>query len=62
MSSPSQAARELLADQIAAGGRAWTNAAETVRAGYENIWITPALAAIDRALDMTRDQASEPTT
>lgn len=48
-------ARNLLADEIGARGPAWRPAADSVRAGYENIWITPALAAIDKALNMDRD-------
>jgi hypothetical protein len=58
---PSQAARDLLADEIAAQGPAWANAASSIRGGnYANVWITAALAAIDLALDIDRDQASEP--
>ena len=52
---PSQEARELLADHIAAQGPAWANSAESVRAGFSNIWIGPALAAIDEALDLDRE-------
>lgn len=56
MSRPaSPQARNLLADEIAARGSAWRNSAEAVRAGYENHWITPALAAIDKALNTDRD-------
>lgn len=57
---PSQAARDLLADEIEAQGPAWANAAANVRSGFSNIWIDPALRAIDLALDIDRDQASEP--
>lgn len=46
----SAAARDLYADQVAAQGPAWANLAGNIRAGFENIWITPALKAIDHAL------------
>ena len=45
-----QAARDRLADEIAAQGPALSNLAGNVRAGFENFWITPALQAIERLL------------
>lgn len=49
-------ARQRLASEIAATGPGYANAAASVRAGYENFWITPALRAIDAALDQGREQ------
>lgn len=40
-------AREALADAIADQGSAWANTAESVRAGFTNVWIKPALDAIE---------------
>jgi hypothetical protein len=49
-------ARELYAQAIGAQGPAWANTAHLLRTGFENVWITPALVAIDRALDHGRQQ------
>jgi hypothetical protein len=43
-------ARAMLADAIEAQGPSWHNAAASVRAGFSNVWIAPALEAIARAL------------
>ncbi|MDZ7824517.1 MAG: hypothetical protein U5K75_11105 [Ahrensia sp.] len=46
-------ARDLLADAIEGQGPLWQNAARSVRAGFSNVWIIPALQAITRALTET---------
>ncbi len=48
-------ARDALADAVAAQGPAWRNAAENIRAGFENVWITPALAVITRLIEQVGD-------
>lgn len=45
-----KAARELYAQQLERQGPAWTNAANSVRAGYENSWIAAGIAAIEAVL------------
>lgn len=42
-------AREFLAQAIEAQGPSWQNCANLVRAGHSNVWINPALVAINRA-------------
>jgi hypothetical protein len=49
-----QEARERLAEAVEGQGSAWRNAANSIRAGYETVWLTPALIAIDIALDQGR--------
>jgi len=51
---PTALARELLAKQIEDQGPAWKNCADSVRSGFTNLWLAPALAAIDHALDTGR--------
>ena len=47
----SQRAREALADRIEARGLAWKNAASSIRSGsFSNVWIQPALEAIEMLL------------
>lgn len=43
-------AREMLAQEVAAQGPAWRNTADSIRSGYLNVWLEPALRAIERAL------------
>lgn len=43
-------ARRMMADAVAARGPSHANAAGTLRAGYENVWITAGLDAIEAAL------------
>ena len=43
-------ARAILADAIEAQGPSWRNSAASVRAGFSNVWIAPALVAITTAL------------
>lgn len=52
---PSPLARQLFAEALEQQGQAYENAANSVRAGFTNFWIGPALRAIDTALDTTRD-------
>lgn len=54
-----QEARDRLADQIAAQGPSLANLANNVRTGFENFWLTPALRAIDHALDPDRPDAED---
>ena len=49
-SNVSGEARDLYAAQFDAQGPAWANLAGNIRAGFENLWVTPALKAIDQAL------------
>lgn len=56
---PSQAARDLLAEAIEEQGPAWANTAHAVRGGFSNIWIEPALIAIDRAMDSDRESLED---
>ena len=51
-----QAARDALADEIGAQGPSFANVAGNVRAGFENFWITPSLAAIDKLLRQLPDE------
>ena len=46
----SQQARDIYARQIAAQGPAWGPLAATIRTGFTNLWVEPALKAIDEAL------------
>lgn len=49
-----QDARDLYGDAIAQQGDQWGPLGQRIRDGFENLWITPALRAIDRALDEGR--------
>ena len=51
-----QDARDLYADALAQEGRAYEKIAQQVRDGFSNIWVEPALRAIDRALDEGRQE------
>jgi hypothetical protein len=46
----SERAREALAKAIEEQGPAYRNSANSVRSGFSNFWIAPALIAIERAL------------
>lgn len=48
-------ARGLYAAAIARGGRDHANIAESVRQGFENFWIAPALDAIERLVLLSVD-------
>lgn len=50
-------ARELLAQSVAAEGPGWKNTANSIRAGYTNVWIAPAIAAIEAVLRLVPDEA-----
>jgi len=43
-------AREALAKAVEDQGPAYRNAAESIRSGFSNFWIQPAITAIERAL------------
>lgn len=46
-------ARELIATQIELGGPAWRNTANLVRSGFENLWLAPALDALEAFIVLT---------
>jgi len=48
--APSQQARRRLAAAVAAQGPEWQKLADTIATGFTNMWVTPALVAIDEAL------------
>lgn len=50
-------AREHYARAVAAEGPTWQNAANSIRAGFENVWIAPAIAAIEAVLRLVPDEA-----
>lgn len=45
-----QRAREILADEIESNGLAWVPLAASIRAGFTNLWLLPALAVISALL------------
>ena len=49
-SGASQEARDRFADALLAQGEAWGNTAGNIRVGFENVWITPGLIAIEKLL------------
>lgn len=57
--TPRQRARGLLADAIAAQGTAWSNAASLVREGFENLWIKPAIDAMEALVLLCGDALEE---
>lgn len=59
MSRISQRARNMFADALVSQGPGWRNAADAVRTGYENIWITAGLLATERALQSGPDDDEE---
>lgn len=44
--TPEQRARELLAAEVGSNGPAWKNLAGSIRAGFVNMWIAPAVVVI----------------
>jgi hypothetical protein len=54
--STSERARDLLADQVEANGPAYRNAADSIRAGWSNIWVQAGLAAIEGVLGRLPDE------
>lgn len=50
-------ARERFARAVAAQGPSWANTANSIRAGYVNVWIAPAIAAIEAVLRLVPDEA-----
>jgi len=53
----SQQARSLVAEAISDQGPQWLNLACMVGDGFENLWLTPALRAVDKALDTDREES-----
>jgi hypothetical protein len=52
-------AREAFARQLDRKGSAWANTAWSVRTGYENIWITTALDALEPLVLLSADGDDE---
>lgn len=50
-------AREEFAQSIEAQGPSWANTADSIRAGYANVWITAGIAALERVLRLVPDEA-----
>lgn len=49
----------MLANEIGRQGPSWGNLASSVKGGFENVWIVPALKAIDRALQFGPQDAED---
>lgn len=53
-----QRAREAIAAELDQIGPAYRNTANSVRSGFENMWLTPSLDALERLLaDVDDDEA-----
>lgn len=52
-------ARELYAQAVAAQGSAWVNTANSIRAGFTNVWIAPGIAALEAVLRLVPDEADD---
>ena len=50
-------AREVFAKELEAKGTAWANTANSVRAGYSNVWIAAAIDALQELLRLVPDEA-----
>lgn len=59
MTRAREQAREALARQIDRKGSAWANTANSVRSGYENIWIIAALDALEPLVLLSADGDDE---
>lgn len=61
MSRPSRRdrARVIYAGALLARGRQWANLAESIRSGFENQWVTPALDAIERLVLLSGDDEGD---
>ncbi len=59
MTTPRQQARELFAQAVEANGPAWKNTANSIRAGYENMWVQAGIAAIEGVLRLVPDEADD---
>jgi hypothetical protein len=46
---PRERARDAFADSVAARGPGWRNAAESIRAGWENVWVQAGIDALAAA-------------
>jgi len=47
--APRHRARQLYADKVEETGPAYRNLANSIRAGFSNVWIEAAIAAVDAA-------------
>lgn len=54
-----QEAREAYAQSIADQGPAWANTANSIRAGFENVWIARAIVALEGVLRLVPDEADD---
>ena len=52
-------ARELYARQFDTLGPAWANTAALIRSGWENLWITPAIDAMEALVLLCQDGGEE---
>lgn len=57
MTTLHQQARERFAQAVAAQGPSWANTANSIRAGFTNVWIAPGIAAIEAVLRLVPDEA-----
>lgn len=55
MTRARELAREAFARQLDRKGSAWANTANSVRSGYENLWITTALDALEPLVLLSAD-------
>lgn len=55
-------AREAYAAAIEAQGPAYRNTADSIRAGYEGFWVTPAINALEAMIRNGPDEADDETT
>lgn len=60
MTSLHEQAREAFAKGVEAQGTAWTNTANSIRAGYSNVWIAAGIAALEAVLRLVPDEADDP--
>lgn len=54
-----RAAREAYAAALTARGPEFRNMADSIRAGFENIWIAPALDALERTARTPLDDGND---
>lgn len=52
-------AREAYAQAIEAQGPGWANSANSIRAGYSNVWIAAGIAAVEGVLRLVPDEADD---
>ncbi len=59
MTTLREQAREAYAQALEAQGPAYRNVANNVRAGFDNIWIAPAIAALEGVLRLAPYEADD---